>query len=99
MCVVVIGKKFQGGTPALNLVAPLNELVDAALPGGFWLWEFYQSRWWAVLLRSIDAAHSPEGIIEQPWVVCLSYSGDVDDFVDAAANIIFHYFEVLATLI
>ena len=63
MCVVVISKRFQGGTPALNLVAPLEELVEAAVPGGFWLWEFCQSRWQAVLPRSIDSAHYPEGMI------------------------------------
>ena len=26
VCVVVVGKNFHGGTPALNLVAPLEEL-------------------------------------------------------------------------
>ena len=99
VCVVVIGKSLHGGTPALNLVAPLEVLVEAAVPGGLRLWEFCQSRWRTVLPWSIDATHSPEGIIEQPLIFSRSYSRGVDDFVDAAANVVFQYFEVLATLI
>ena len=99
VCVVIVGKSLHSGTPALNLVTPLEELVEAAVPGGLRLREFCQSRWWAVLPWSIDAAHSPEGIIEQPLVVCRAYSRGVDDFVNAAANVIFHCFDTLATLI
>ena len=38
MCIVAVGKSLHGGTPALNLVTPLEELVEAAVTVGLWLW-------------------------------------------------------------
>ena len=57
VCAVVVGKKLYGGIPALNLVAPLEELEEAAVPGGLRFRELCQSRWRAFFWYRIDVAH------------------------------------------
>ena len=54
--VVVIGKSFHGGTPALNLVAPLEELVEAAVPGGFGFGNFVSLDGWQ-FCRGVSMLH------------------------------------------